>query len=150
MAGGAALSGVSACCSQYSTRSQILRHRAARVPFSLFAAVFFLPSPLAWTHALSVACVDFTCIASCAYAGAGTAIALGVLSGACVLLAGFLLVAQRPGPEPLTAEDAVGEKPRAREGVGARKGAALPFDARAPDFTVHGFGEPRPPGRTKN
>jgi len=97
-AGVIALAGVPLRCWQFATgrlRSQIPQHAIARATFSLFSALFFVPSMLAWAYALYVAYADFNCTGTCAQAGVGTAIALGLLGCTYVLLEGFLLVAQR-------------------------------------------------------
>lgn len=99
-AGVFALAGVPLRCWQFATgrlRSQIPQHAIARATFSLFSALFFVPTTLAWAYALYVAYVDFNCVAPCAQAGVGTAIALGILGCAYALLEGFLLVARRRG-----------------------------------------------------
>lgn len=100
MAGVAALIGVPIRCWQFATgrlRSRIPSHVIARATFSLFAALFFVPSALAWAYALYVAYVDFNCTGTCTQAGVGTAIALGLLGCVYALLEGFLLTARHRG-----------------------------------------------------
>ncbi len=98
MAGVAALVGLPIRCWQYVTgrlRSQIPQHAVAVATFSLFSVLFMLPAVVAWGYALYAAYVDYSCVGSCGQKGVGTAIALGMLGCAYVLLEGFLLVARR-------------------------------------------------------
>lgn len=95
-AGMVALAGVPLRCWQFYTgqfRSEIPRHALARASFSLFAALFLIPNLLAWAYALYVAYQDFR--GPGAQAGLASAIAVGLLGCAYILLEGFLLTARR-------------------------------------------------------
>ena len=103
MAGVAALAGVPLRCWQYASgrfRPHIPQHALAQASFNLFGVLFFVPNTLAWAYALYVAWVDFNCTGTCAQAGVGTALALGLLGCAYILLEGFLLAARRRGETP--------------------------------------------------
>jgi len=76
-------------------RDKIPQHPVARATFGLFSVVFGVPSGLAWTYALFVAYRDFSCQGSCPNAGVASAIAVGLLGCAYLLLEGFLLTARR-------------------------------------------------------
>jgi len=76
-------------------RDKIPPHPVARATFSLFSLVFCVPSALAWTYALFVVYRDFSCPGSCPQAGVTSAIAVGLLGCAYLLLEGFLLTARR-------------------------------------------------------
>lgn len=109
-AGVVGLAGVPLRCWQFATgglRSRIPTHPMARATFSLFAYVFLIPNGLAWSYALHVAYGDFTCAGRCAQAGVASAVAVGLLGCAYVLLEGFLLTARRP--KPVTGSRSPGE-----------------------------------------
>lgn len=70
----------------------------------MFAFLFLLPNAVAWTYAIYVAYRDVTCVgAACAQPGVASAIAVGLLGCAYVLLEGFLLTARRR-VNPVTSE----------------------------------------------
>jgi len=97
-AGVFALVGVPLRCWQFSTgrfRSQIPQHALARAIFRLFAFLFLVPNALGWTYAVYVAYRYLTCVGSCAQAGVSSAIAVGLLGCAYILLESFLLTARR-------------------------------------------------------
>jgi len=97
-AGVIALAGVPLRCWQFATgrfRSQIPQHVLARATFSLFAFVFLAPNALAWSYAIYVAYRDATCVGACGQTGVASAIAVGMLGCAYVLLEGFLITARR-------------------------------------------------------
>lgn len=98
LAGVVALAGVPLRCWQYATgrfRPHIPQHALALASFNLFSVLFLVPNALAWAYALYVAWVDFNCTGTCARAGIGIALAVGLLGCAYVLLEGFLLTARR-------------------------------------------------------
>lgn len=98
MAGAIALAGVPWRAWQLATgrfRPHLPPFEFARVTFRFFAVLFFTPNVLAWTYALYVAYRDLNCIGACTQAGTSTAIALGMLGCAYLLLEGFLLTATR-------------------------------------------------------
>lgn len=95
-AGVIALAGVPLRCWQFATgrfRSQIPQHALARATFSLFAFLVMVPNTFAWTYALYVIVRDYT--GADAQAGAASAVAVGLLGCAFVLLEGFLFTARR-------------------------------------------------------
>lgn len=97
-AGVIALAGVPLRCWQFYTgrfRSEIPRHIIARATFSLFAVLFLVPNGAAWIYALLVSYRDFSCAGACDQAGVASAIAVGLLGCAYILLEGFLLTARR-------------------------------------------------------
>jgi len=97
-AGVIALAGVPLRCWQFATgrfRSQIPRHALARATFRLFAFLFLVPNALAWTYAITIVHRYTTCVGACAQEWVGTAVAVGLLGCAYVLLEGFLLTARR-------------------------------------------------------
>jgi hypothetical protein len=102
MAGVVALAGVPLRLWQIATgrfRDKIPPHALARATFSLFSLVFGVPNGLAWAYALFVAHRDFSCTGPCPDTGVASAVAVGLLGCAYVLLEGFLLVARRrPSP----------------------------------------------------
>lgn len=98
MAGIAALVGVPIRGWQYFTgrlRSQVPGHALAQATFGALSMIFYALATLAWCYALYAAYADYSCTANCGQRGAGTAIALGLLGCAYVLLEGFLLTARR-------------------------------------------------------
>lgn len=98
MAGATALIGVPIRCWQYfngQLRSCIPKHAIAYATFGVFSVFFYVPAALAWVYSLYAAYVDYSCVDSCSQRGMGTAIALGMLGCAYVLLEGFLLTARR-------------------------------------------------------
>ncbi len=109
-AGVIALAGVPLRCWQFATgrfRSQIPQHALARATFSLFSVLILLPNAFAWAYALYVAYHDFSCTGTCAQAGVASAIAVGLLGCAYLLLEGFLLTARRR-PRPVTSNRSAG------------------------------------------
>ena len=99
-AGVIALAGVPLRCWQFATgrfRSQIPRHALARAIFRLFAFLFLVPNALAWTYAIYIVHRYYTCVGAWAQEWVGTAVALGMLGCAYVLLEGFLITARRRG-----------------------------------------------------
>jgi hypothetical protein len=95
-AGVVALAGVPLRCWQFATgrfRSQIPQHALARATFRLFAFLILVPNALAWTYALHVIVRDYT--GAAAQAGVASALAVGLLGCAYVLLESFLLTARR-------------------------------------------------------
>lgn len=97
-AGVIALAGVPLRCWQFTTgrfRSEIPRHIVARATFSLFAVLFLVPNAAAWIYALLVSYRDFSCSGGCGETGVASAIAVGLLGCAYILLEGFLLTARR-------------------------------------------------------
>lgn len=97
-AGIIALAGVPLRCWQFTTgrfRSEIPRHVIARATFSLFAVLFLVPNAAAWFYALLVSYRDFSCSGACEQMGVASAIAVGLLGCAYVLLESFLLTARR-------------------------------------------------------
>ena len=97
-AGVIGLTGVPLRCWQFATgrfRSQIPPHALARATFRLFAFLILVPSALAWSYAIYVLHRYTTCAGTCAQEWAGTAIAVGMLGCAYLLLEGFLLTARR-------------------------------------------------------
>jgi hypothetical protein len=103
-AGAVALAGVPLRCWQFATgqfRSQIPRHALARATFSLFSVLLLVPNALAWAYALYVIYRDFSCAGACAQPGVTSAIAVGMLGCAYVLLEGFLLTARRRPKPPI-------------------------------------------------
>lgn len=101
-AGVIALAGVPLRCWQFATgrfRSQIPQHALARATFRLFAFLFLVPNALAWTYAIYIVHRYTTCVGACAQEWVGTAVAVGMLGCAYVLLEGFLITARhRSGP----------------------------------------------------
>lgn len=98
MAGVIALVGVPLRAWQFATgrfRPHIPPFALARKTFAFFAVLFLTPNVLAWAYVLYVAYRDLNCTGACAQAGTSTAIALGMLGCAYVLLEGFLLTARR-------------------------------------------------------
>lgn len=105
-AGVVALFGVPLRCWQFATgrfRSQVPQHALARATFHLFAFLFLAPNALAWAYALYVAYRDATCTGNCGQTGVASAIAVGMLGCAYVLLEGFLLTARRRN-KPVTSD----------------------------------------------
>ena len=105
-AGVIALAGIPLRCWQFGTgrfRSQIPRHALARATFRLFASLILVPNALAWAYAIYVVHQYYTCVGACAQEWVGTAVAIGMLGCAYVLLEGFLLTARRR-PKPLTSD----------------------------------------------
>jgi len=105
-AGVIALAGVPLRCWQFATgrfRSQIPRHALARATFRLFAFLFLVPNALAWSYAIYIVHRYYTCVGACAQEWVGTAVAVGMLGCAYVLLEGFLLTARRRS-RPLTSK----------------------------------------------
>lgn len=97
-AGVIALAGVPLRCWQFGTgrfRSQIPRHALARATFRLFAFLILVPNALAWAYAIYIVYEYYTCAGACAQEWVGTAVAIGMLGCAYVLLEGFLLTARR-------------------------------------------------------
>jgi len=91
-----ALAGVPLRCWQFATgrfRSRVPQHALARATFRLFAFIFLVPNTLAWAYALHVIFRDYT--GAGAHVGTASAVAVGLLGCAYVLLEGFLLTAQR-------------------------------------------------------
>lgn len=76
-------------------RERIPQHPVARATFSLFAVAFGALSAVAWTYAVLVAFRDFSCTGACPHAGVASAVAVGLLGCAYLLLEGFLLTARR-------------------------------------------------------
>jgi hypothetical protein len=76
-------------------RAEIPRHAVARATFSVFAVLFLVPNLAAWAYALYTAHLDFTCLDACEPVRARTAITIGMLGCAYMLLEGFLLTARR-------------------------------------------------------
>jgi len=110
-AGVVALAGVPLRCWQFATgrfRSQIPQHALARATFSLFSVLFLMPNAAAWAYALYVAYRDFSCTGACAQPGVASAIAVGLLGCAYLLLEGFLLTARRR-PRPVTSNRSPGK-----------------------------------------
>ena len=100
-AGVFALAGVPLRCWQFATgrlRSRIPRHALAQASFSLLAVLVLVPNALAWIYSLFVAWRDFSCTGGCPQAGIASAIAVGMLGCAYVLLEGVLLAARRRPP----------------------------------------------------
>lgn len=98
MAGVIALVGVPLRAWQFATgrfRPHIPPFALARKTFAFFAVLFLTPNVLAWAYAFYVAYLDLNCAGACAQAGTSTAIALGMLGCAYVVLEGFLLTARR-------------------------------------------------------
>ena len=96
-AGVIALAGVPLRCWQFATghfRSQIPRHALARATFRLFAFLFMVPNALAWAYAIYIIQRYTTCVGACAQEWVGTAVAVGMLGCAYVLLEGILLTAR--------------------------------------------------------
>jgi len=101
-AGVIALAGVPLRCWQFASghfRSQIPPHALARATFRLFAFLILVPNALAWTYAITIVQRYLACDGACTEEWVGTAVAVGMLGCAYVLLEGFLLTARRrPGP----------------------------------------------------
>jgi hypothetical protein len=99
-AGIIALAGVPLRCWQFYTgqlRSQVPPHALARATFSVFATLILVPNSLAWAYSLHVAYYDY----AGAQSGAASAIAVGMLGCAYLLLEGFLLTSRwQPAPRP--------------------------------------------------
>jgi len=105
-AGVIALAAVPLRCWQFATghfRSRIPTHALARATFRLFAFMILVPNALAWTYAITIVQRYLTCDGACTQEWAGTAVAVGMLGCAYVLLEGFLLTARRR-PGPLTSD----------------------------------------------
>jgi hypothetical protein len=88
------MAGVPVRCWQFTSgqfRSQVPRHALARATFSLFATLILTPNLLAWVYALYVVYHDH----GGAQPGVASAIAVGMLGCAYLLLEGFLLTARR-------------------------------------------------------
>jgi len=105
-AGVVALAGVPLRCWQFATgqfRSQVPPHALARATFRLFAFLILVPNLLAWTYAIYILQRYYNCVGVCAQEWAGTAVAVGMLGCAYVLLEGFLLTARRR-PKPVTSD----------------------------------------------
>jgi hypothetical protein len=105
-AGVIALAGVPLRCWQFATghfRSQIPPHALARATFRLFAFLILVPNALAWTYAVTIVQRYLACDGACTEEWVGTAVAIGMLGCAYVLLEGFLLTARRR-PKPLTSD----------------------------------------------
>lgn len=97
-AGVIALAGVPLRCWQFATgrfRSQIPQHALARATFRLFAFLIMVPNTLAWTYALYLILRDYAGAGAGDQAGVASAVAVGLLGCAYVLLEGFLLTARR-------------------------------------------------------
>ena len=97
-AGVVALAGVPLRCWQFATgrfRSQIPQHAVARATFRLFAFLILVPNALAWAYAIYIIQRYTTCVGACAQEWVGTAVAVGMLGCAYVLLEGFFLTARR-------------------------------------------------------
>jgi endonuclease/exonuclease/phosphatase (EEP) superfamily protein YafD len=98
MAGILGLAGLPLRCWQIASgrfRSRIPQHALARATFSLCTVVFLVPNTIAWIYALFAIYRDLSCAAPCAQAGVTSAVAVGMLGCAYVLLEGFLLTARR-------------------------------------------------------
>ena len=96
-AGVIGVAGVPFRCWQFYTgqvRSQVPPHALARATFSLFSTLILLPNLLAWVYAMYVIYQD----QAAAQAGVASAIAVGMLGCAYLLLEGFLLTARRSPP----------------------------------------------------
>jgi hypothetical protein len=105
-AGVIALAGVPLRSWQFATgrfRSQIPAHALARATFRVIAFLILVPNALAWSYALYIVHRYYTCVGACAQEWAGTAVAIGMLGCAYVLLEGFLLTARRR-PRPVTGD----------------------------------------------
>jgi hypothetical protein len=103
MAGAIAIVGVPLRAWQLATgrfRPHIPPFEFARKTFIFFAVMFLTPNVLAWAYALYVAYRDLNCIGACAQAGTSTAIALGMLGCAYLVIEGFLLAARRRSSSP--------------------------------------------------
>ena len=97
-AGIAGIAGVPLRCWQFATgrvSSRIPPHALARATFRFFAFLLLAPSALAWTCALYSVYRDLACAGACPQRWVGTAIAVGFLGCAYVLLEAFLRVARR-------------------------------------------------------
>lgn len=97
-AGIVGMAGVPLRCWQFATGrfgSQIPQHALARATFRFFAWLFLVPGALAWIHALYAAVRDLACSGACPQRWVASAIAIGLLGCAYVLLESFLLVARR-------------------------------------------------------
>jgi hypothetical protein len=97
-AGTVGLAGVPFRCWQFATgrfRSQVPQHALARATFRLFSYVFLVPSVLAWFYALYAGCRELACTGACPQRWVATAIAVGFLGCAYILLESFLLTARR-------------------------------------------------------
>jgi hypothetical protein len=93
------LAGVPLRCWQFHTgqfRSQVPPHALARATFSLFATLILVPNLVAWVYALYVVYHDH----GAAQPGVASAIAVGMLGCAYLLLEGFLLTARRSPAHP--------------------------------------------------
>ena len=91
------MAGVPLRCWQFYTgqfRSQVPPHALARVTFSLFAMLILLPNLLAGVYAIYVLYKD----QGAAQPGVASAVAVGMLGCAYLLLEGFLLTARRSPP----------------------------------------------------
>jgi hypothetical protein len=77
--------------------SQVPGHPVAHATFRFFSVLFLLPNALAWTYALYAAYLDLACGGACPQRWVGSAIAIGFLGCAYLLLESFLLVARRRG-----------------------------------------------------
>jgi len=112
MAGTFALAGVPLRCWQFASgrlRARVPRHAIAQATFSLFSVLTLVPNALAWIYALYVVVRDFSCRGNCPPAGVTSAIAVGLLGCAYVLLESFLFTARRRGPPQ--AQPVIPDKP---------------------------------------
>lgn len=107
-AGVVGLAGAPLRCWQFATgrfSSQIPQHALARATFRFFGFVFLAPNALAWIYALYAAGRDLACAGPCPQRWLGSAIAIGFLGCAYVLLEAFLLVARRRGANAVNHRD---------------------------------------------
>ncbi|MGH8640587.1 MAG: hypothetical protein ACRET6_02685 [Burkholderiales bacterium] len=97
-AGVVGLAGVPLRCWQFATGrflSRIPQHALAHATFRFFGFVLLAPNALAWTYVLYAAGRDLACTGACPQRWVGSAIAIGFLGCAYILLESFLLVARR-------------------------------------------------------
>jgi hypothetical protein len=95
-AGVFALAGVPLRCWQFYTgrlRSRVPRHPLAQATFMLCGALILLPNLLGWAYALYVIFHDYARPGE--ESGIASAVAVGMLGCAYILLEGFLLTALR-------------------------------------------------------
>lgn len=85
-------------------RSRVPRYALAQATFSLCATLILLPNLLAWAYALHVVYHDYP--GAGAQPGIASALAVGMLGCAYILLEGFLLTALRRAPAPISGEKA--------------------------------------------
>ena len=93
------MAGVPLRCWQFYTgqfRSQVPPHALARATFSAFGTLILLPNLLAWVYAVYVLHHD----QAAAQPGVASAVAVGMLGCAYLLLEGFLLTARRSPHRP--------------------------------------------------